>query len=288
MREWTGHCDEDVAACGSMSASAAVGEGDHHDDNIDYYAGSKTVTGSGSCGADGEASSFYGLSEEERLPGLIGTSDGGGGADGTRCLSCPVIESAVTYWVHVVGEDASGNLMSEATLLPWFTTPDDAPPKWVTLRMTGNAATIYDHSPNAGGVTIRMTAALSETGRVYFAAFASVASDGVNPPSPSPVPPPPSAIRACALKAMRGGARDTAAAAAEAEGATEAPAACAGMSVDIPGADGVVHVDIDGLDSETTFFVYAAAEDSEDLRPPHPYLLERGGTSGAMQAELCF
>lgn len=167
--------------------------------------------------------------------------------------------------------------MSEAVLLPWFSTADDTPPEWAASHppgVTSNAATTYDRRPNPGGVTLRMTAALSEPGRVFFAAFAAAAATG----SVVPPPPPPSAIRACVVNRLTSGGGGAAAATAAvaaatlAAGATEAPVACAGATVDVPGVDGAVVVDIDGLDSETRFVVYAAAEDLEDLRPPHPPL----------------
>jgi hypothetical protein len=101
-------------------------------------------------------SSFYGLGQLQGL-GLEGGGIDPAAASGSDsgCLSCPLITSETAYWIHMVAEDASGNLMAEAALLPWFATPDDTPPEWVTGHgpaVLSNAATIYAHSPNAAGL----------------------------------------------------------------------------------------------------------------------------------------
>jgi len=158
-------------------------------------------------------------------------------------------------------------------------TLDDTPPSWVKNHEPGvvmNVATAYDYTPNAGGVTLRITAALSEPGRVFFAAYAVPASIDVLESAVNPLPlplPPPGDVRACAM----GGAK--------VESAYQAVACIAG-AVDVPGADGAITIDIPGLDSETTFFVYATAEDLENLRPPHPFLLAPRDVSYPSTANL--
>jgi hypothetical protein len=150
----------------------------------------------------------------------------------------------------------------------WFATPDDSPPEWAggspTMVGTSNAATVYSYNPNPGGVTIRVTAALSEPGRVFVAAVAAAPGHELSGALPA------AAVRACAnagggtgstsgLAAAAVTAAAAAGAAAAGAGATVAPAACVSVAVDTAGVEGTVTVDIPGLAPETT---YAAGPDT--------------------------